>query len=120
MKIVPFLSFLDQLRVFHWQTRSYAEHKALGKAYDSLSELFDKFVETYYGKYGKSIITADYVISVESYGEKDIKKEIGSKKRALVSYLKNELLNDSDSDLKNIVDEIEAEINHLQYLLDLK
>ena len=41
MQIVPLLSFLDQLKIYHWQTRSYAEHKALGKAYDEISELMD-------------------------------------------------------------------------------
>jgi hypothetical protein len=40
-------------------------------------------------------------------------------KRELLKYLRNELLQPSDSDLRNIVDEIEATINRLQYLLDL-
>jgi DNA-binding ferritin-like protein len=120
MKIAPFLSFQNQLKVFHWQTFSYAEHKALGKAYEDLDELFDTFIETYYGKYGKTPVKVEYTISAESYGEnRDIKKTISSIKRDLISYVRSEL-SDSDSDLKNIVDEIEGRINHLQYLLDLK
>ena len=121
MKLVPFLSFLDQIRIFHWQTFSYAEHKALGKAYDDLSELFDKFIETYYGKYGKNILKVEFVLNVESYSEDiDITKVIGNKKRALLSYIRTELLTDSDKDLLNIADEIEGSINHLLYLLQLK
>ena len=35
-------------------------------------------------------------------------------------YLRTDLLTPADNDLKNIVDSIEAEVNHLQYFLDLK
>lgn len=120
MKIAPLLAFQNQLRVFHWQTFSYAEHKALGKAYETLDELFDTFVETYYGKYGKTQETIEYTIHLESYGfDRDVKKTIANKKRDLISYLRAEL-SEADQDLKNIVDDIEGQINRLQYLLDLK
>lgn len=121
MKISPLLAFQNQLRVLHWQTFSYAEHKALGKTYKILDELFDNFIETYYGKYGKSQENIDYTLHIESYGvDRDVKKTIANKKRDLIGYLRTDLLTDSDQDLKNIVDDIEGQINHLQYLLDLK
>ncbi len=44
--ISTFLCMQSQLRVWHWQTNSYAEHKALGKLYESLDGLVDDFVET--------------------------------------------------------------------------
>ena len=121
MKLAPILAFQNQLRVFHWQTFSYAEHKALGKAYEILDELFDTFVETYYGKYGKIPETIEYTIHLESYGEgRDVKKTIANKKRDLIGYMRSQVLTESDQDLKNIVDDIEGQINRLQYLLDLK
>lgn len=119
MKIAPILAFQNQLKVFHWQTFSYAEHKALGKAYETLEELFDKLIETQLGKYGKSYSKIEYNFQAESYDEgTNVKLVINKKKRDLISYLRSEV--SSDSDLNNIVDEIEAEINQLQYLLDLK
>lgn len=36
----------------HLNTRSYAKHKALGKFYNQIINLADKFAETYQGKYG--------------------------------------------------------------------
>ena len=121
MQIVPLLSFLDQLKIYHWQTRSYAEHKALGKAYDAISGLTDTLVETYLGKYGKTYVNKEYSFSIESYTEGlDVKKAIITRKLTLMNYLRNDLLSDNDKDLLNIVDSIEVEINHLQYLLDLK
>ena len=44
------LQMQNQLRIFHWQTKSYAVHKALGKAYESLNDLIDTFVETALGR----------------------------------------------------------------------
>lgn len=38
-----------QLKIFHWQTKSYSEHKALDKLDKSLIELNDKWVESYQG-----------------------------------------------------------------------
>ena len=120
MKIVVFLSFLSQLKVFHWQTFSYAQHKALGKAYENLDELFDTFVEVYYGKYGKTLQNKIYSIELDSLSQDtDVKKFIANKKRDLINYLRNELTTEADKDLINIIDEIESELNHLQYLLDL-
>jgi hypothetical protein len=36
----------------HWQTTSYAEHKALQKYYESMPDLVDDLVETYMGRNG--------------------------------------------------------------------
>jgi hypothetical protein len=44
------LQVLGQLRILHWQTESYAEHKAFEKTYKALSDHFDKIIEVYSGK----------------------------------------------------------------------
>ena len=49
------LQMQNQLRIFHWQTKSYSQHKALGKAYETLDGLIDTFVETALG--GKKLIS---------------------------------------------------------------
>lgn len=121
VQIVPFLSFLNQLKIYHWQTFSYAQHKALGNAYEDLDELFDTFIETYLGKYGKNYENKQYTFTLDSLKEDtDVKKAFQQKKLALLNYLRNDLLSENDKDLLNIADEIEGRINHLQYLLDLK
>ena len=40
-----------QAHIFHLQTQSYAQHKALQDYYDEIVELIDEYVETYQGKY---------------------------------------------------------------------
>jgi DNA-binding ferritin-like protein len=38
---------------FHWATKSYAKHKALGKFYENIIEHTDALAETYFGIYGQ-------------------------------------------------------------------
>jgi hypothetical protein len=117
VRLTPFLTTISQLKIFHWQTTSYAEHKALGKAYENLDELFDSFVEVYYGKYSRPSDAPEYNIKAESYGG-DIKETIKGFRDQLMNELSN-LLKEEDRDLLNLKDEIEAEFNRLLYLLSL-
>ena len=117
VRLTPFLTTLCQFKIFHWQTTSYAEHKALEKAYNNLDELFDSFVEIYYGKYGRPSDSPEYNIKAETYGG-DIKETVSGFRDQLMSELNN-LLGENDSELKNIKDEIEGEFNRLLYLLSL-
>jgi len=63
----------NQIHIFHLQTKSYAEHKALNDYYDEVLELFDSLVESYQGKHG--IITNYKCDGFEDYssGEQVIK-----------------------------------------------
>ena len=56
--ILNLLKLITQLRIFHWQTESYAQHKAFGNAYESLSDLLDRLVEVHQGKYGRIAYTS--------------------------------------------------------------
>lgn len=50
----------NQVHVFHLQTKSFAEHKALNDYYDDVVDIIDGLVESYQGKY-------DLLTSYESY-----------------------------------------------------
>lgn len=117
VRLTPFLTTISQLKIFHWQTTSYSEHKALEKAYNNLDDLFDSFVEIYYGKYGRPTDAPEYTIKLEIYAG-DIKETIIGFRDQMMIELGN-LLNEKDKDLLNLKDEIEAEFNKLLYLLSL-
>jgi len=108
----------EQVRIYHWQTKSYSEHKALGNLYESLSDLIDDFVEVYFGKYGRRTEGVSMDFSLDNY-------EQGKTLLLLddaVQFLTNEipvLLSEGDSDLLNIRDEMLAKINRTKYLLTL-
>jgi len=103
----------NQAHVYHLLTKSYAQHKALGKYYEKIVELFDDYSEAYMGRYGRF-----RAFSVNSRVNKDPRKaalyfrQLNSKIRMLKT--------PSDSYLRNILDEIRALIRKTQYMLTLK
>jgi DNA-binding ferritin-like protein len=118
--ILNLLKLITQLRIFHWQTESYAQHKAFGNAYESLSDLLDRLVEVHQGKYGRIAYTSPAGLEIsnsEDLNAQDILTEVAD-------YLTTNFneIHDSvkDSDCLNIRDEMVAEINKLKYLLTLK
>ena len=66
-----------QVHVFHLQTDSYAEHKALKGYYEAIDGLMDSLIEAYHGMNG----------IVEEYKSFPIKKYGG--KEMIISYFEN-------------------------------
>lgn len=115
--ITPLIQFQQQLRIFHWQTNSYAQHKAFGKAYESLDDLVDSFVEKFMGTFGRSKPTTTFVLELKPLSQTNIDISI----QHFIDYL-NDMDNEipDNSDLLNIRDEILGEIHQLKYLLSLE
>lgn len=116
--IVPFVTLQEQLRIFHWQSQTYAQHKAFGKAYDELGDLIDSFVEVYSGKYGKPKAKLKYNFSLSNFEEGYV--EFIDSSISFLDSLDEDLNVSEDSDLLNIRDEMKAVLNKLKYLLTLK
>jgi hypothetical protein len=55
--------------VFHWQTKSFAEHKAFGKTYSGLDEQIDEFIEIYIGKNERHVAKDKFNISLVNISE---------------------------------------------------
>jgi hypothetical protein len=110
----------SQLKVLHWQTKSYAEHKAFGKLYDSLDGLFDSFIEVYMGKYGTIMAKEKFEFEVQNYSEESSREFLNTVIEYFTSDITSGLNGETDTDLLNIRDEVIAEINRTKYLLKLK
>ena len=110
----------QQLRVFHWQTRSYAEHKAFGKAYKALDDTIDTFVEIFMGKYGRPVAKVTFSVDLDNIKDVNVLEVIDSYVEFLTSNLTSELDPEKDTDLFNIRDEMLGDLNQLKYLLTLK
>jgi len=118
MKLVaPFIKIQEQLRIFHWQAETYAQHKAFGKAYEALGELIDSFIEIYMGKHGKLKAKITYNIELDNLGENHL--DYINDFISFLTSLSDELT-DKDTDLLNIRDEMLGVLNQLKYLLTLK
>ena len=46
-----FLQFLITVKLYHWNTTSYAKHKATDQFLDKFNNNIDKFVEVFIGRY---------------------------------------------------------------------
>lgn len=114
--IQPLLQFQSQLKVWHWMTKSFSQHKAFGEAYDSLSESIDTFVETYFGRYGREAVSG-VTLSLKTQPDDKLIQNIISEFKVYLSAMDKEIKDGSD--LFNIRDEILGEVDHLLYLLTL-
>ena len=111
-----FLRIQNQLRIFHWQSNTYAQHKALGKTYEDFDELIDQFVEVAMGKYGKR--NNDVVFNIELVNNIS---QLDIFLKDTLQFLKDltQQLEEDDTDLVNIRDEMLAVFHRLAYLLTL-
>lgn len=102
----------DQAHVFHLQSTSLSQHKALNEYYDEILDLVDGLVESYQGRYGllRGYKGAGEFIENES----DVIKFF----EALCMYVeKNRKIIPQDSYLQNQVDEIVKLIEVTKYKL---
>ena len=88
--IEKLMSAQQSLRMQHWMTKSHAEHKTIGKAYEGLDELIDSFVETLIGAKSRDVLSGISSISLggdvqkilgdlEGVLRNDIPKDVGEK-----------------------------------------
>lgn len=109
----------SQLKFLHWQTTSYAKHKAYGKTYETLGDLIDNFVEAMMGKYGRPKFPSEFVIGFQDISSISLQKFIDGSCEFLIG-LSDVLNPTTDTDLLNLRDEMLHQINKLKYLMTLK
>ena len=120
--ITNLLTMHNQFKVYHWQTQkkvgSYAQHIAFGTAYDELGDHIDDFIEIYQGKKGVIMGRDGFVVKL-----KNLSDNPESFVDSFISYLTDNVpqaLEESDTDLLNIRDEMLGILNQTKYRLHLK
>ena len=114
-----FLELLDTVKLYHWKTDSYAQHKSTDDLHDRLSLKIDKFVEIMLGKNNTRINNINKHIKLYNLNDVSFKNKL-YKYRTLLIEMDNYLDNKKDTDLMNIRDEMVGEINHFLYLSTFK
>lgn len=115
------LNHSAQIKLFHWQTNSYAEHKALDSMFLEFIQLTDGLVESIMGKYGRPNFGGhNCELNVLDYSQENLEKYLESIYHCYSKDCKEDLNQKDDSEILNIIDEIIALIDKTRYLLSLK
>ena len=108
------------IKLYHWQTRLFARHKATDELLENLSGLIDEFIEVYMGRYKRPDFKGGFSIEITELTDETAKKMLDNyisiMKTKVPKYLKKE----SDTDLLNIRDEILSNLNKTLYLFTLE
>ncbi len=116
-----FFQMRSQIKLYHWQTHSYARHKGTDDVLDTLDKLIDEFVEVYMGKYGRPKLTEKQAcVKITNMTEKQALSYIKRCVQHLLTDVVKGLTPDKDSDLLNLRDEMLGALNQLLYLFTLK
>lgn len=111
-----FFEARDVIHYAHFNTTSYAEHKALGEFYEGWLGLVDSFVETYQGRYqritGQIAITAESGVDTAAYLN-ELRTFVSTEAMSII-------VPALDVDLANTLADMLDLINHTIYLLTLK
>jgi len=114
------LEMLNIVKLYHWKTRSYSQHKATDELYERLDKNIDRFVEVLLGKDGSRIDMIEKNIFLKDYSEtSDFKQKI-YEYREFLKDLSIYFDNRNDSDLISIRDDILADINQFLYLMTFR
>ena len=107
----------EMAHIYHLQVSgepgSHAKHTALGEYYDSVLDLVDSIIETFQGQYG--IVEEYATIDTKETGSKDTIEYFNE----LARFIKEErkCINEEDTHLHNIIDEVVALVYRTLYKL---
>ena len=101
-----------QVHIFHLQTKSYAEHKALQKYYEDIDGIVDGIIESYQGKY--DIITQYNSIKNEDYKSTE---QVIKYFKALDDMIDKNRKEVKESFIQNQIDTVQELINSTVYKL---
>lgn len=116
---IGLLGLRDQAHIFHWQTRSFAQHEAFGNFYEAFLEATDVLAEMLMGIKGRPVLGVNATISLKDYSDVAVSTFIEDSYQLMGVQLEmicNSAENEEVFDQARI---IVAEIDKLKYLLTL-
>ncbi len=111
----------DQMKVYHWQTSSYARHKASDTFVDNLSDKMDRFIEVMQGLENQRLdISKTKQFQLKNKSDQNINEILKEFREWLVvDLLKYLNKHKSNADLITIRDEILSDVDQTLYLFTL-
>lgn len=120
--VIFMLTMLNTIKMYHWQTFSYPQHKATDDLFTTLQDLVDKFIEVLLGKTNSRFtLPKTFTLHISNFSNvKKLSQMITNYKEYLINIDKHLPKGMTNTDLLNIRDEMISELNKFLYLLSLK
>lgn len=113
-----------QIKLLHWQTNFYGQHKALDAFWGDFNDLSDQLAESIMGKFGKPVLNDDDgCLKISNYKNpenSDLNGFLDHLYKCYAEDCRSYFSDSKDSEIINIIDEIVALIDQNRYLLSLK
>lgn len=114
-----FFELSNNTKLYHWNTTSFARHKASDKLFAKITELSDQFMETFMGKYGRPKMQGGvHKLTLKALTDKSVIEYF----KTCIAYLEGPFikpLSTEDTDLINLRDEILGCLKQTLYLFTL-
>jgi DNA-binding ferritin-like protein len=115
-----FLEMLNMVKLYHWKTQSFAQHKATDELYASLNQNVDRFIEVLLGKDTKRIQMMEKKIDlIDPANVTEFKTRI-YEYREFLTDMNLHFSEKTDMDLLAIRDDLLADINQFLYLMTFR
>lgn len=114
--VTHLLTIRNQIKLYHWQTGSFARHKATDDLTAALDTNIDAFVESYMGRYGRPKVSG--TIKLHNFSETAAKSFVAKEAKYLSVELPKKIKS-TDTDLLNLRDTILGDVNKVLYLFTL-
>jgi DNA-binding ferritin-like protein len=114
-----FIEMLNTIKLYHWNTHSFSQHKATDELHERLSGHIDKFVEILLGKKEDRIQRIHSKIPIMNAKSTTTFRDKIYQYREYLIGMDKCFDKSRDTDLLNIRDEILGDINQFLYLLTL-
>lgn len=131
--ILAFFQIQATLRVSHFLSETYSDHKTLDKFLEKFNKKMDKFIEVWMGKHGRFDLGKNRQVNVYQINKDELVDYLDIVLKFLTGDsmtnsvyklskypLKNIMNNKKNVDLMSIRDDIVKNINRMKYLLSFK
>lgn len=117
--VKTFFEILHTIKLYHWKTKSYPQHKATDELHEKLAQQTDRFIEVLLGKTSQRIDMLEHNLTLYDFDNKqELKHKLFEFRQFLID-MRQIFPSKKDTDLLTIRDEMLESVNQFLYMLTL-
>ena len=117
--VKTFFEILHSIKLYHWKTKSFSQHKSTDELHEKLSAETDRFIEVLMGKTSTRIQMVEDKMKLYDFDNKAQFKDKIFEFRQFLLDLNQLLQTKKDGDLLSIRDEMLVSVNQFLFLFTL-